>query len=329
MCVATIDGGTTNTRACIWRGQCILGEASEAVGVRDAVIDGTKSGLVRAVRQALCTAAFRAGIPVSEVSLILAAGMLTSRAGLKEIPHAVAPIGLDELANAMVCVSIPEVASQPIWFVPGVKNMEDNAVTAENAAMMDMMRGEEAEAVGLVSYVNPKGRAIFVLPGSHHKYVLADERRRIQKCITTLAGETLRALTFDTILADTVCRSFAAEFDEEAFLQGAEDGMEHGFLHAAFMTRIRGMFCRYTPLQAQNYLLGVVLADDMQALVSAEDWPQWRDALFVVTGKPVMKNAYACLLERRGQAVVTATDAQQRGLSGYGAMELARRRGLL
>ena len=255
--------------------------------------------------------------------------MLTSSAGLKEIPHAAAPIGLDELANAMVCASIPEVASQPIWFVPGVKNMEDNAVTAENAAMMDMMRGEEAEAVGLVSYVNPKGRAIFVLPGSHHKYVLADERRRIQKCITTLAGETLHALTFDTILADTVCRSFAAEFDEEAFLQGAENGMEHGFLHAAFMTRIRGMFCRYTPLQAQNYLLGVVLADDMQALVSAEDWPQWRDALFVVTGKPVMKNAYISLLKRRGQEVVTATDAQQRGLSGYGAMELARRRGLL
>lgn len=329
MYVATIDGGTTNTRACIWRGQCILGEASEAVGVRDAVIDGTKSGLVRAVRQALRTAAFRASISVSEISLILAAGMLTSSAGLKEIPHAAAPIGLDELANAMVCASIPEVASQPIWFVPGVKNMEDNAVTAENAAMMDMMRGEEAEAVGLVSYVNPKGRAIFVLPGSHHKYVLVDERRRIQKCITTLAGETLRALTFDTILADTVCRSFAAEFDEEAFLQGAEDGMGHGFLHAAFMTRIRGMFCRYTPLQAQNYLLGVVLADDMQALVSAEDWPQWRDALFVVTGKPVMKTAYVRLLKRRGQAVVTVTDAQQRGLSGYGAMELARRRGLL
>lgn len=329
MYVATIDGGTTNTRACIWRGQCILGEASEAVGVRNAVIDGTKSGLVRAVRQALRTAAFRAGIPVSEISLILAAGMLTSSAGLKEIPHAAAPIGLDELANAMVCASIPEVASQPIWFVPGVKNMEDNAVTAENAAMMDMMRGEEAEAVGLVSYVNPKGRAIFVLPGSHHKYVLVDERRRIQKCITTLAGETLRALTFDTILADTVCRSFAAEFDEEAFLQGAEDGMEHVFLHAAFMTRIRGMFCRYTPLQAQNYLLGGVLADDMQALVSAEDWPQWQGALFVVTGKPVMKNAYISLLKRRGQEVVTATDAQQRGLSGYGAMELARRRGLL
>ena len=329
MYIATIDGGTTNTRACIWRGQCILGEASEAVGVRDAVIDGTKSGLVRAVRQALRTAAFRAGIPVSEISLILAAGMLTSSAGLKEIPHAAAPIGLDELANAMVCASIPEVASQPIWFVPGVKNMEDNAVTAENAAMMDMMRGEEAEAVGLVSYVNPKGRAIFVLPGSHHKYVLADERRRIQKCITTLAGETLHALTFDTILADTVCRSFAAEFDEEAFLQGAENGMEHGFLHAAFMTRIRGMFCRYTPLQAQNYLLGVVLADDMQALVSAEDWPQWRDALFVVTGKPVMKKAYISLLQRRGHAVVAATDTQQRGLSGYGAMELARRRGLL
>lgn len=329
MYVATIDGGTTNTRVCIWRGQCILGEASEAVGVRDAVIDGTKSGLVRAVRQALCTAAFRAGIPVSEISLILVAGMLTSSSGLKEISHAAAPIGLDELANAMVCASIPEVASQPIWFVPGVKNMEDNEVTVENAAMMDMMRGEEAETVGLVSYVNPRGRAIFVLPGSHHKYVLVDERRRIQKCITTLAGETLRALTFDTILADTVRCSFAAEFDEEAFFQGVEDGMEHGFLHAAFMTRIRGMFCRYTPLQAQNYLLGVVLADDMQSLVSAGDWPTWQDALFVVTGKPVMKTAYVRLLKRRGHAVVATTDTQQRGLSGYGAMELARRRGLL
>lgn len=329
MYIATVDGGTTNTRVFIWHNGHIIGEASAPVGVRNTAIDGMNAALVAAVRQVLCEAVSQAGIDIADISLILAAGMLTSNVGLLEIPHITAPAGLEELAGAMVCTAIPDIAEQPIWCIPGVKTIRKQSEAEKKTAVMDMMRGEETEAIGLLLSVHPDRRAVFVLPGSHNKYVLVDEMQRIQGCMTTLAGEILRSLTFDTVLSDTVCRSFASEFDEASFLQGVSDRETYGFLRAAFMTRIRGMFCGDTPLRAQNYLLGIVLADDMHALASRLGDYEWDTSLFIIAGKPVVQKAYICLFHRHGYDAAAVPLTQQRGLSEYGAIELARRRGLL
>ena len=149
MFIATIDGGTSNTRSYIWKGGQIAGEARAAVGVRNTAIDGNKTRLLGAVRQTLNEAAQQAGISLADVSLVLAAGMLTSNVGLCEIEHVTAPVTLDELAQAMVCQTIADVCPQAIWFVPGLRNLDPAACTAATIAHMDIMRGEETEAAGL------------------------------------------------------------------------------------------------------------------------------------------------------------------------------------
>ena len=327
--IATIDGGTSNTRVFIWCDGKIISEARTSVGVRDTAIEGTKAKVIAAAHDTLQDAAKKAGINVSAISLILAAGMLTSNVGLYEIPHIAAPVSLDELAGSMVCAKLPGVAEQPIWFVPGVKNLATKDITVENMSKMDMMRGEETEASGLLTYASPKGNAVFVLPGSHNKYVMIDKSQRMLGCFTTLGGEVLHSLTFDTVLADTLRRSFADSFDEKSFLKGVEDGSTQGFLHSAFMTRILGMHYGFTPLQAQNYILGVVLADELASLKACQLLKDMGEAAFVISGRPLMQQAYACLFKREKWMTLTATEEQQRGLCGFGAISLARRRGLI
>ena len=105
-----------------------------------------------------------------------------------------------------------------------------------------------------------------VLPGSHNKYIAVDEKGVIRGSLTTLAGELLRSLTLDSILAGTVERRFVEMFEAEAFLRGVAWGRSMGLGHGAFLCRICGLFDGYTPVQAQNYLLGLLLADDVRCV---------------------------------------------------------------
>ena len=325
MYIATIDGGTSNTRCTVWKDGEILGEAKAAVGVRNTAIDGNNHQLVAAVRDTLRAAAECAGIVSEEIALVLAAGMLTSNVGLCEIPHVTAPIRLDDLAAAMEKRDLPAVCAQPIHFIPGVRNAAPETLTSETMRDMDIMRGEETETAGLLAQTDLEGHAIFVLPGSHNKYVMVDETQSIHGCMTTLGGELLRALTLETILADTLNRSFAVTFDADAFRQGAADCAQTGLLHGAFMTRIRGMFAHYSPCAAQNYLLGLLFADELHALRKSRIFCGLADAVFVVAGSPIMQAAYKTLLGDQGMHVICA--AEQRSLAGRGALELSRRRG--
>ena len=49
------------------------------------------------------------------------------------------------------------------------------------------------------------------------------------------------------------------------------------------------MFCHYTAQEAQNYLLGLLMADDMTALERSRVFAGLEEAVFVVAGNPVMQ----------------------------------------
>ena len=123
MYIATIDGGTSNTRAFVWHDGVIAGQAKAAVGVRNTAMDGTNQRLQEAVRDTLSEAASMAGITTEDISLILAAGMLTSNVGLCDIPHVTAPVRLEELARAMVEKNLPAICRLYKWFVWGAMQL--------------------------------------------------------------------------------------------------------------------------------------------------------------------------------------------------------------
>lgn len=331
MNVLTIDTGTTNTRVTVWRDGVVLHRAARQVGVRDTAIGGSCAVLKSGVRDTIADALEGAGVSIDAITRVLASGMITSELGLRQVAHVAVPAGREALAAAMVSARIPEVCRKTLWFVPGVRNM-----TAElglhNCESMDMMRGEETETMGLADRLGIVDPAVVVLPGSHSKFVHLDARQQITGCVTTLAGELLHVLTHGTILAGSLDSAFADAIDAEMLLAGARAAREIGLGRAGFVVRILDQFTVYSRNARANYLLGAVLAADLMTLKNSSAVRMSPGTQFVITGKPLLREALALLVEGddffSGTVTVT-TDAQQADLAGWGALRVAQARGLV
>jgi len=265
----------------------------------------------------------KAGLTVSSDVTFVASGMITSNVGLFELPHLVAPAGIAELAAGMVKADLPEVVERPIWFIPGVRNA-NKPVTPENCEAMDIMRGEETEAIGVISHLNISGPAIVALPGSHSKFVKINRDLRIDGCITTISGEMLDVITQNTILASSLDRKFSEEVDEKALIQGAQSCRDVGLARSCFLVRILDIFSDMTLNQRANFLFGAVLYSDIQALKNSKALKIDENISLVVCGKRVLKQALEILLkaDRFFQGEIRAVPNSSVSLSGLGALEI-------
>ena len=253
----------------------------------------------------------------------VAYGMITSALGLLEIPHVSAPAGARELRAAMREQMFEDIAPFPITFIPGVRNFA-GPVNLENFSDMDMMRGEEVEAIGLHRLLAPKGAAMFVLPGTHNKFVMMDGQGRIVGCMTSMSGELLDAMTHHTILSDAVGADFvgAEGYDADYARAGARECAVSGLGRAAFAGRILRTLGGEDREKVQSYLLGAVLALDVQAMQAfAADFEAVEA---YVAGKVPVRQAVCDVMEAlcAGEAVQVPEEiSAQMGLAG--ALEIA------
>ena len=202
-----------------------------------------------------------------DVKRCVAYGMITSDMGLLEIPHVPAPASAADLRDAMRAQRFPEIAPFPIHFIPGVRNFA-GPVDLDNFGMMDMMRGEETEAVGLFELLEPETSAMFILPGSHNKFVAMSAEGKILGCMTSISGELLDAMTHHTILADAVGGAFVSPeaYNAKMAMEGARACAQNGLGRAAFSGRILKTLGKRSHAEVQSYLLGAALALDVQAM---------------------------------------------------------------
>lgn len=327
----TIDTGTTNTRVTAWRDGQPIGQAATQVGVRDTAITGSTRKLEEALRETIAAALADANLERDDIGRVLASGMITSNVGLCEIPHIPVTAGIDDLAKAMRESLVENVWHQPIWFVPGVRNKVDH-IGLHNCEAMDMMRGEETESFALIERLNLSEPTVIVLPGSHSKFVSIDAQQRIDGCVTTLAGELLHVISHDTILAGSLKDGFAKRIDPEMLLAGAASANKIGLGRACFSVRILDQFAVYDANARANFLLGAVLGSDLLTLKNSSAIRMSPGTRFVISGKPILREAIGRLVEGDDFFSGTVTvlgDDEQRDLAGYGAITIARRRGLL
>ena len=269
-CYLVVDCGTTNLRV------TLLNENKEKLdvvkaegGVRHTSIDGHNGRLRTMLKESIDTVLSRNGYKAEDVEKCVASGMITSALGLMEIPHVPAPAGAAELRAKMRKKLFEDIAPFEIEFIPGVRNFA-GPVDLDNFSGMDMMRGEEVEAVGLYKLVAPKGAAMFVLPGTHNKFVAMDAQGRMLGCMTSISGELLDAVTHHTIIAEAVGHSFVNvdEYDGEYAKAGARECAVSGLGRAAFAGRILSTLGGKDKAKLQSYLLGATLALDVQAMQS-------------------------------------------------------------
>jgi 2-dehydro-3-deoxygalactonokinase len=329
--VITIDTGTTNTRVTFWSDGIAQHHAARQVGVRDTAINGSVAVLRNGVKSTIVEVLETAGVSLDQIDLVLASGMITSNVGLVDIPHLLAPAGIIELAAGMRRVEMPEVCGKPIWFVPGIRNMQTE-IGLHNCEAMDMMRGEEVETIALIERLGLVQPAALILPGSHSKVVVVDERQRITGCVTTLSGELMHVITHHTILANSLENDFAHQIDEEMLLAGARSAGRVGLGRAAFTVRTLSLFSTYDRNACANFLLGAVLGADLLTLKNSSAITISPSIQVVITGKPLLREALALLVKDddffSGPVRVTS-DSEQADLAGTGVLAIARTRGLL
>jgi 2-dehydro-3-deoxygalactonokinase len=325
MNILTIDTGTTNTRASLWRKGLVIGRGAAAVGVRDTAISGSHSALHQAMRASIDAALAQADVTPDKVDLVIGSGMITSNLGLQELPHIVAPAGIDDLAQGITCVNFPEVFDQPICLVPGVRNAVGN-FSLDGSEAMDMMRGEEVETIGLIARLRLRGPAILVLPGSHSKFIAIDSSNRISGCVTTIAGELLSVITHQTILSAALDSGFATEVDPELLLAGAASARRVGLARTCFNVRVLDQFNICKRNARANFLLGAVFALDLLALRNTQALDFAPDVPIVIAGQPVLREAMRLLFQEDRHftgSVTVISDSQQADLAGCGAIEVA------
>jgi len=330
MNILTIDTGTTNSRVTVWKDGDVVGQAARQVGVRDTAITGSKATLEEGVRLTIADALADAGLEKGDIGRVVASGMITSNVGLCEIPHVPAAAGIADLAGAMR-ESLTHVWHEPIWFVPGVRNAVDH-IGLHNCEAMDMMRGEEVESFALVERLGIAEPTVVVLPGSHSKFVSIDGKQRIEGCVTTLAGELLHVISHDTILAGSLKEGFAKEIDTDMLLAGANSAKKIGLGRACFSVRILDQFAVYDANARANFLLGAVLGSDLLTLKNSSAIRMSPGTRFVISGKRILREAIAKLVQGDdffSGTVTVLDDDDQRDLAGYGAIAVARQRGLV
>jgi 2-dehydro-3-deoxygalactonokinase len=330
MLIATLDTGTTNTRVVAWRDGSPVGEAGRPVGVRDTAITGNTDKLKAAVGDALSEALAAANVSPDEERLYLASGMITSNNGLREIPHLPAPAGKAELAAGMQSVELPGVTDQPIWLIPGIKNRA-GAISLDDCDDMDIMRGEETEAIGVLHTLGITGPAVLILPGSHAKFVGIDEAGRIAGSITTISGELLDVISRHTLIAGSVDHRFAEKVDPDALLKGADLGARLGVGRSAFVVRLLDLFGDLDRDARASFLLGAVLASDLTALKSSHSLKFEPGSRVIVAGKSGLRDALITLLaaDPYFTGPIEAVPDGIHSISALGAMEIARVRGLI
>ncbi|WRS27955.1 2-dehydro-3-deoxygalactonokinase [Oscillospiraceae bacterium MB08-C2-2] len=330
--IMTIDSGTTNTRVVLWDlNQQMICMQKKEVGVRDTAINGSNQLLKRGVKECIDGVLEQASIGFDDVKTIIASGMITSNMGLVEIPHVVAPAGMDELAAATKAVLLEDVCPKPIWFIPGIKN-NSQPVDMQNYEAMDIMRGEETESVYLIERYHEGKPMVLILPGSHTKLVAVNEQGKITGCMTSISGELLSALSFHTIIADAVGRRFVdEEYSKEMTLYGYQNCKKVGISRASFSARILSQFSGKSANSIANYMLGVSLQEDVAAMKNTDALRLDADSTILIAGKNPLRQALVDVLEYDGyyKNIINYSPEEGKPMSALGASLIAGKCNLL
>lgn len=310
-----VDAGTSRTRVRLWRVDRVIDELEAQVGARD-VAAGGAARTAGALQALIASLRERHAL---QPSAVVCSGMITSDVGLVEVPHVQAPIALGELALRLIRQDIHAISELPMYFIPGIKTLASTA-SWDTLHGFDVMRGEETEAVGLLSGLDCALPLTFFHCGSHHKLIElaeADHESRqhgrdrslnasVVRSSTALTGELLAAIRQSTILASNLSALEGIEIDMDAVMAGARASRAAGFARAAFLVRVGGTIAGLARDAATSFLLGALADLDLQ-LIEREASP---DHEIVVYGGGLFPAIVSEMLAREGTRTVRLVPPQ-------------------
>ena len=258
--IIAVNSGTTNTRFCLVRDGRILDSVKIKIGLKDCAIRGNNIFYKQTIQQEIVKMQERSRETGARISCIVVSGMATSSSGLYPVPHIPAPASLTDLASHCVNVKMKEISDIPFLFIPGVKNEDIGG--GEDLHTVDMMRGEETELFGILGLTCIQGPAAVLLPGSHTKLILTDERQRIIEGHTAMGGEILESIARNTVLSESLPDPLIQRVMPEYLWKGYRY-RKYGMGDACFRVRLADVFGILGEQERANFFAGAVLSEDI------------------------------------------------------------------
>ncbi|GEM_PF-1062531 len=252
-----IDGGTTNTRFTLLDQDKPVLRTECRVGAVNANSSSANEQLKKAVINKINELEEQNNCIITE---IFASGMITSNAGLYELPHLEAPVSFLDLAEGVQVRKLPGFSERALFhFIPGI------IFHNQPRFGIDMLRGEEVEIIGALKPEDKDKSILFLHFGSHNKLMYYTEGM-IQNAVTTIGGELFWTIITDTIIKSSVGRmkeSFT--LDEDYVKIGFKETKENNISRSVFQARIHHVVNQAGPKQVISYICGAVMNIDLQA----------------------------------------------------------------
>ncbi len=310
-----VDMGTTRCRVWVRCGEQYLGRAEADVGVRD-VARGMSVDELRQRLAALMAQAGQQALRAGAAALPrfgIAAGMITSATGLMEVPHVPAPAGAVALARGMRACSCGDVT---LFLIPGVRTAT-RGTGVDAVLQSDVMRGEEALCVGLLSLEPMRGSGAVLHLGSHWKWIFLDADGHIAGSRTSLTVEMIHAVQSQTLLASSVPQMRPERLDAEWLALGASEYRRSGLSRALFCVRLLELEKQGTGEQRLAFLYGAFLEAELE-LFKRGDAGKMREMR--VLGPAALAAAWRERLVEQGLLVSVVTEEQREEAFLHGLM---------
>lgn len=232
-------------------------------------------------------------------SRIFLSGMVGSRQGWVETEYLQCPVGIAELANAVV--EVP-VNGAEVLLIPGVS-------TTDSYGVPEVMRGEETQAMGVLDAC--AGTGLICLPGTHSKWINISDYA-ITGFITCMTGDVFGALRRCSILSRTT--TVGDELDNTAFLRGvARSANTGGLLHHLFSVRSLALMDELEPSASASYLSGLLIGHEVRSVMPA-------DAQIHLVGSAVFNSLYGQAINACGGTfTIENPDAAAHGMAAIAA----------
>jgi 2-dehydro-3-deoxygalactonokinase len=276
MYFATIDCGTTNSRVYILNGAAdVIHKGTKQVGVKDTAVNGSNEILKTGLKELFESTVREAGLNLKDIQFAITSGMITSEIGLMEIPHLQAPAGIEELAAGITPVRDRNIfpVDVPLLFIRGIKNNYPPDAGYREIRMVDFMRGEETQLIGLLNLYPEVALPLTVVTfSSHTKYFSLNADRKIAGSSTTISGQIFEAIKERTFVGKSIANpdgndDAEEDFFEPAVIEAAYDSVvKAGFLRTLMMPRFMEVLLNEPWYIRRQFIDATIVAEDMRAL---------------------------------------------------------------
>ena len=275
-----IDWGSTNLRAWLYQDDQCLESRQSAAGVTR--LNGESPAAVFSE----ITRGWRDGATPAVL-----AGMVGSNVGWKVAPYLPVPVDFSAIGQQLTSVG------DKVWIIPGLSVSRD--------ANQNVMRGEETQLLG-ARMIAPS--SIYVMPGTHCKWVQAD-RQQINDFRTVMTGELHYLLLRHSLVGAGLPEQVSAP---GAFNAGLERGLHSpDILPRLFEVRASHVLGSLPPEQVGEFLSGLLIGAEVATLSE-----RFRDPQVTIVGGEALANRYQQALSAIGRqtTVVSGDNAFQTGV---------------